>query len=369
MWSGLVLAQVVSGDPKIWAVSGERARELEKERQEKVEQVSIRAKPPARSASDWEIDTDTIASVPHETAADVLGVLPGVYVSNRGLLGQAPHLALRGFEGTTGQDTEIFVGNVPMNQASHIRGPGYADMRLIPPEVVRSVRVSHGPYDPRQGDGALAGSANMELGMEKPGFLGKATGGSFGARRLLLAFRPEDREWGESFAAFETYGIDGPGWGRSGERSSFVGHLAWVESDKAWRNVVAIGSARFDFPGFLPQENVERGAYPYGTTSPLGRDRTSQTFAGTEFTWGLERGTISVGAFASKAKTQIRQDLTGFFARRQPRRPRAGERRVHVRPPRDVPPARRSNLRPRPRRGRDIRADRHSHRERHAPLG
>jgi hypothetical protein len=153
----------------------------------------------------------------------------------------------------------------------------------------------------------------MELGMEKPGFLGKVTGGSFGTRRLLLAFRPDDREWGESFAAFETYAIDGPGAGRSGDRSSFVGHLAWVESDKSWRNVIAIGSARFDFPGFLPQEAVERGAYPYDTTLPLGRDRTSQAFTGTEFTWGLENGTISVGAFAMKAKTQIRQDLTGFL--------------------------------------------------------
>ena len=47
-------------------------------------------------------------------------------------------LSLRGFDGTSGQDVEIFAGNIPMNQVSHIRAPGYADMRLIMPEVIRS---------------------------------------------------------------------------------------------------------------------------------------------------------------------------------------------------------------------------------------
>src|ERR1700733_9861527 len=140
---------------------------------EKIEEITVRTKPPARSASDWEVDHETVTSVPHETAADVLGVLPGGYVSNRGLLGQAPHLSLRGFEGTSGQDMEVFVGNIPMNQPSNIRAPGYADMRLIMPEGIRSVRVSHGPYDPRQGDFAIAGSTHMDLGLEQAGYWGK----------------------------------------------------------------------------------------------------------------------------------------------------------------------------------------------------
>src|ERR1700722_5597462 len=156
---------------------------------EKQEVVTVRAKPPPRSASDWQVDPDTIESVPHETGADVLGTLPGVYVSNRGLLGQAPNLALRGFEGTSGQNMELFVGGVPMNQVSNIRAPGYADLRLIMPEVIRTVRISHGPYDPRQGDFAIAGSTHMDLGLEQPGFLGEGTLGSFGTKRV-----PSSRE-------------------------------------------------------------------------------------------------------------------------------------------------------------------------------
>ena len=117
---------------------------------EKPEEVTVRAKPPPRSASDWQVDKDTIASIPHESGADVLGALPGVYVSNRALLGHAPNLSVRGFEGTSGQDMELYVGNVPVNQISNIRAPGYADLRLVMPEVVRSVRITHGPYDPRE---------------------------------------------------------------------------------------------------------------------------------------------------------------------------------------------------------------------------
>jgi len=283
--------------------------------EEKTEQVTVRSKPPPRSASDWEVDPDTIQSVPHETGADVLGTLPGVYVSNRGLLGQAPHLSLRGFEGTSGQDMELFVGSVPMNQVSNIRAPGYADLRLIMPEVIRSVRISHGPYDPHQGDSAIAGSAHMDLGMDQPGFLGEGTLGSFGTKRALLAFSPEDPhddEWRDSFAAVEAYATDGPGTGRGGQRASFVGQLAFTNSRFAWRGMIAAGTARFDFPGMLSLSDVDRGAYPYSSISPLGRDLTSQAHVGNELVWEIDEGTLTMDAYVSLTKMQMHEDLTGY---------------------------------------------------------
>ncbi len=275
--------------------------------------VMVRAKPPARSASDWQVKSDEIASIPHESGADVLGALPGVFVSNRALLGQAPTLSVRGFEGTSGQDMELFVGNVPLNQISNIRAPGYADLRLVMPEVVRSVRISHGPYDPRQGDFAIAGSTHMDLGLEKPGFLGKGTVGSFGSRRALLAFSPAmDRGWDDTFAAFETYATDGPGSGRGGQRTSFVGQIGFQNTEMSWHLFVLVGTARFDFPGLLSQREVEDGQYPYSAMSPLGRDLTSQTHIGNEFVWEVNDGTLTLGAFLSRTSMQIHADLTGY---------------------------------------------------------
>jgi len=282
--------------------------------EEPVTQVQVRAPAPPRSASDWQVDPDVISSVPHETGADVLGTLPGVYVSNRSLLGQAPRLSVRGFEGTSGQDMEIFVGNVPMNQVSNVRTPGYADMRLVIPETIRSVSITHGPYDPHQGDFSIAGSTHMDLGLENPGFLGKASVGSFGSRRAVLAFSPpvDDHGWSDSFAAIETYAMDGPGSGRAGQRTSFVGQLSYMHSDMSWRLFVLAGTARFDFPGLLSARDVRDGEYPYSALSPLGRDLTSQTHVGNEFEWVIKRGTLTLGAFLSMTKMQIHEDLTGF---------------------------------------------------------
>src|SRR4051812_35613756 len=95
------------------------------------QEVRVQAKPPARSASDWDVDERTLQGAARNDGADSLLVVPGVFVTERGLLGRAPRLSLRGFEGTSGQDVEIFVANVPLNQASNIRAPGYADMRLV----------------------------------------------------------------------------------------------------------------------------------------------------------------------------------------------------------------------------------------------
>jgi hypothetical protein len=303
----LLAQEIVLTGPLVATTQPEKKKE-----EEKPEQVTVRSKPPPRSASDWQVDPDVIESVPHETGADVLGTLPGVYVSNRGLLGQAPHLSLRGFEGTSGQDMELFVGNVPMNQISNIRAPGYADLRLVMPEVIRSVRISHGPYDPRQGDFAVAGSAHMDLGLEEPGFLGKGALGSFGSKRVLLAFAPDDDEWRDSFAAFEAYSTDGPGSGRGGDRASFVGQLGFVNRHVNWHGMIAVGTARFDFPGLLSLEDVERGAYPYSAMTPLGRDLTSQAHVGNEIIWEIQGGTLTLGAYVSLTKMQLHEDLTGY---------------------------------------------------------
>jgi hypothetical protein len=282
------------------------------EKPEEPEVVSVRVSAPPRSASDWQVDADALHAIPHETGADVLGMLPGVFVSNRGLLGQAPHLALRGFEGTSGQDMELYVGAIPMNQISNVRAPGYADLRLVVPETIRGLRISHGPYDPRQGDFAIAGSAHMELGLDEPGFLGKATLGSFGTKRALLAFAPNEENWRDSFAAVEVYSTDGPGMGRGGDRASLVGQLAYVDGRFAWHGIALIGTARFDYPGLLSLADVQRGLDPYSAVAPLGRDLSSQVHVGNQLVWEVNDGSLRFDSFVSLTRMQFHENLTGY---------------------------------------------------------
>jgi hypothetical protein len=275
-------------------------------------EVHVHAKPPPRSASDWVVDDKTVKNAPQTSSADALDLLPGVFVSDRGLPGRAPHLSLRGFDGTSGEDVELYMGNVPMNQISHIRAPGYADMRLLMPEVIKELRIQNGPFDPRQGDFAVAGSVHMDLGLEHPGFWAKGGVGSFGGRRLFLGFAPSSRDLDDTFAAFVTDSTNGPGGTRGGERTSFVAQLGTAKHDVEFHVTVALGSARFDFPGYLEQSFVERGGDPYSASGPLGRDRTSQALIGGDVLWTIGEGTLGIGAFAGKTKTSFHQNLTGY---------------------------------------------------------
>ncbi len=76
---------------------------------------------------------------------------------------------LRGFNAEQGQDIEFTVNGVPINEVDNPDGHGYADTHFIIPELVRSLRVIEGPFDPHQGDFAVAGSADYELGVESRG--------------------------------------------------------------------------------------------------------------------------------------------------------------------------------------------------------
>src|SRR6202035_2708340 len=117
---------------------------------------------------------------PHGNAADLLKLAaPGLLLTNEGGEGHAEQVFLRGFDAREGQDIEFTVGGVPINGSGNLHGNGYADTHFIIPELVETLRVVEGPFDPRQGNYAVAGSANYELGLEKRGLTAKYTTGSF----------------------------------------------------------------------------------------------------------------------------------------------------------------------------------------------
>ena len=161
-----------------------------------------RAAPPVRSASQVVRQRDVIAATPHQTASDLLALVPGVYITQHSGEGKAHQIFLRGFDAQHGQDVEISAGGVPVNEVSNVHGQGYADLHFLMPEIVREIDAMPGPFDPRQGDFAVAGSIRMHLGYDEPGITAKGTLGSFGTRRLFLAFHPTGAP-PETFVAFD----------------------------------------------------------------------------------------------------------------------------------------------------------------------
>ncbi len=127
--------------------------------------VRGRAPTPSRGASDFNLRIGELSRVPRQNAADLLKLAPGILLTNAGGDGHAERIFLRGFDAREGQDLELSAAGVPVNEAGNLHGNGYADLHFILPELVESLRVVEGPFDPRQGNFAVAGSAAYELGL------------------------------------------------------------------------------------------------------------------------------------------------------------------------------------------------------------
>ncbi|MGK4002151.1 TonB family protein [Sorangium sp. So ce1036] len=222
--------------------------------------VQGRPNPPRRATSDFRIGRATLAAAPHATAADLLATAPGVHVAHPEGEAVAQRIFLRGFDADHGQDIELRVGPIPLNQRSHVHGQGYADLGVIIPEVVRSLRVVEGVYDPQQGDFAVAGSAYFDLGVEERGLLLKGSLGSFGTRRLLALWAPEAQSE-DTFGAAVVRATDGFGDGTRGALSGgAVGQYRVPLPDEfsLLLHVAAHGS-RANLAGVLRRDDIEAG--------------------------------------------------------------------------------------------------------------
>ena len=109
--------------------------------------------------ADITIDRKILDAAPAVTANDLLQRAPGLYTANVGGDAAGSFLYLRGFNAEHGQDIELKLGEVPLNQPSNIHGQGYTYLDFIVPEVVRELRVIEDRgrlRSPRQGpDGLL----------------------------------------------------------------------------------------------------------------------------------------------------------------------------------------------------------------------
>ncbi|HEY1537442.1 MAG TPA: TonB family protein, partial [Polyangiaceae bacterium] len=61
-----------------------------------------RVKPPSRGSSDYQLTVGHLSAVPHQDAADVLKLAPGILLTNEGGEGHAEQVFLRGFDAREG---------------------------------------------------------------------------------------------------------------------------------------------------------------------------------------------------------------------------------------------------------------------------
>ena len=277
-------------------------------------EVLVRGEARARSASEMRRDRNVLAAAPHRTASDLLLTVPGVFVTQHSGEGKAHQIFFRGFDAVHGQDIEFWAAGAPVNEVSNVHGQGYADLHFIMPEVVREVRARPGPYDPRQGDFAVAGSMDFDLGYAEPGITLKAGAGSFGRRRGFVAYHPEEASE-HTFAAAELEQSDGFGEARAADRASAIGQVEYPIGDGfVGRLMASTYAARFGSAGVLRLDDVTtRQVDRFGTYDADQGGRSQRTQVVASLRGGDPDLVFELSPFFVRRSLILRSNYTGFL--------------------------------------------------------
>ena len=272
------------------------------------------AQPAPHGASDFQIPIGQLARVPRKNATDLLTLAPGVLLTNEGGEGHAEQVFLRGFDAREGQDIEFSVDGVPANDSGNLHGNGYADTHFILPELVVGLRVIEGPFSPSQGNYAVAGSAEYELGLETRGETVKATYGSWNTQRLLVLWGPKG-ESTHTFGGAEVYKTDGYGQNRAATRGSAMAQYEIALPGGASLRLGGQAYAtHFLTAGVVRQDDYRAGRVDfYGTEDALQGGDASRFSLYATYDKSTESSVFQQTAFLVRRDMRLREDFTGYL--------------------------------------------------------
>ncbi|MEM1031308.1 MAG: TonB-dependent receptor [Myxococcota bacterium] len=274
--------------------------------------VTVRASAPARSASETVRRRDILDATLKQSGSELLEAIPGLAITQHSGAGKGHQIYFRGFDAVHGQDLEMVVGGLPINEVSNVHGQGYADLHFVIPETVARITAAPGAFDPRQGDFAVAGTLRFDLGLDEEGFTTKGSYGSFGTRRAFVGFRPAGLGDG-SFAAFEHWGTDGFGPARAGQRTNAMGQLNVALGDHVSTRVLATFHAgRFDSAGVVLQRDLEDSNFDrFSTYDPEQGGATSRAQLLGEIAYEDDDWRAAMAPFFVRRTLRLKFNFTG----------------------------------------------------------
>lgn len=273
-----------------------------------------------RGASDFTIDRKILDAAPVNSTRDLLLRVPGLYIANAEGQAAGDFIYLRGFNAEHGQDIELKLGQVPLNQPSNIHGQGYAYLGFIVPEAVRELRVIEGVYDPAQGDFAVAGTVELDLGVEQRGIYAKSELGSFRTFRQVGIFAPKGTD-PSTFGAFQIQRSDGFGQNRDGLNGSGMFQVGLARDQWRFRLHGAFWGSRYNSAGVLRLDDIEAGNVGFYDVYSFETARAQNAFnAGAIMgVRGESRGknlkNSSFDLWVQLHDLRIQQNFTGFLER------------------------------------------------------
>lgn len=279
---------------------------------------AARLRSAGRGAADFTIDQQILDAAPVFSTNDVLKRVPGLYAAQVEGPAVAQRYFLRGFDSEHGQDIEFKLGDVPLNQPSQVHAQGYTYQAFVIPEVIRNLRVIEGVYDPGQGDFAIAGTIDFELGVEKRGVYSKTEYGSFHTFREVAIFAREGGD-PDTFGAFQLQRTDGFGQRRKGILGSAMFQYGFGR-DK-WRFHVhgSFGGARSDLAGVLRRDDIEAGkvgwldAYPFDTAQAQNASNMDAILGVSGEQRGKNKRNSSFGLWIQFHDFRLRENFSGFL--------------------------------------------------------
>ncbi len=283
-------------------------------RPEEVEVIG-HIEPRFHGVSETEFIFGPLAAVPVKNAGELLKrAAPGILLTNDGGEGHAEQVFLRGFDAREGQDLEFSVDGVPINDAGNLHGNGYADLHFIIPELVRSLHVVEGPFAPQQGNFAVAGSADYELGLDRRGLTAKYTTGSYGTQRVLLMWGPNEG-LGGTFAGAEYYTTDGFGQNRQAKRGSAIGQYETPLGAGAFRVTAQAYDTVFNSAGVVREDDYDSGRKGFFDAEDPNLTANTASRYSVALAYQQRKGDLDLSqqAFLIRRDMRLRENFTGFI--------------------------------------------------------
>jgi TonB family protein len=277
--------------------------------------------PRAAAASDFDIELGALRDVPRSSADQYLTLAPGVLLQNHSGTGHASSILLRGFDAGEGEDLEVTVDGIPINEPSNAHAHGYADTSFVIPEVVDSVRVIEGPFDARQGNFAVAGSAGYELGVRERGLRTRVEYGRFAERRGLLLWAPEDAARG-TFVAVDARAGDGFGPNRAHDGFRALARYEQPRGELRYSLFGAAAAASHDSAGIIREDDYDARRLPcagdadsqfYCLYDPNQGGSSSRGLLGAGLRWLRPGRELAFSGYLGQRELRARDDFTGFL--------------------------------------------------------
>ncbi|HVO31319.1 MAG TPA: TonB-dependent receptor [bacterium] len=278
--------------------------------------LDVVADRPRNAASRQDVLDRDFLLRPHPRPADILSVVPGLFVVQHAGGGKANQYFLRGFDADHGTDIAFFLDGVPVNFPTHGHGQGFSDLHFLIPETVERIELYKGPYYASLGDFDTAGAVNLVTHRSLNYNAQSFGGGMFNTYRSLTVISPDAPAW-RPFLAAEVYGTDGPFvHPEKLQRFNLFAKVTHDFSDSSWFSLAATSYASgWNASGQIPARAVEEGLISrFGSIDPSEGGSTQRHSLYATFHSTLPDGAeVDVLGYAISYRFSLFSDFT-FFA-------------------------------------------------------